>query len=160
MLVEAIDSADLHAFAFQGWLGKRLTASFGSGHDYGRGRVVAAPPIPEWLLPLRARMARWARLPADALVQALAIRYDPGAVIGWHRDRPQYGTVLGLSLGHEAILRLRRRKDDGLFERYRLPLVPRGAYSLEGAARWEWEHSIAPVIHPRWSITFCTLRSR
>ena len=159
-LIAAIDAAPLAPFAFQGWLGKRLTMSWGSAYDYQRGAVLPAPPIPEGLLPLRARMAAWAGLDPAALVQALAIRYDPGAGIGWHRDRPQYGVVLGLSLGAPERLRLRRRRADGGFERCALPLAPRGAYRLDGPARSEWEHSILPVTATRWSLTFRTLRGR
>lgn len=157
-LCRHIDAAGLEPFRFQGWLGKRMTASFGSAYDYARGAVLPAPPVPDWLLPLRARMAAWAGLEPEALGQALVIRYDPGAGIGWHRDRPQYGTVLGLSLGAAETMRLRRRRTDGGFERFSLPLVPREAYRLDGPARWEWEHSIAPVESSRWSITFRTLR--
>ncbi|SMC56027.1 Alkylated DNA repair dioxygenase AlkB [Novosphingobium sp. B1] len=157
-LCSHIDAAGLEPFKFQGWLGKRRTASFGSAYDYTRGAVLPAPPVPEWLLPLRARMAQWAGLAPEALVQALVIRYDPGAGIGWHRDRSQYGTVLGLSLGAADTMRLRRRRGDGGFERLSLPLLPREAYRLDGPARWEWEHSIAPVESKRWSVTFRTLR--
>lgn len=159
-LIARIDAAGLAPFAFQGWLGKRMTASFGSGYDYARGAVVDAPPLPDWLLPLRAQMADWAGLRAEALTQALVIRYDPGAGIGWHRDRPQYGTVLGLSLGAADTMRLRRRLEGGGFQRFALPLRAREAYRLDGPARWEWEHSIAPVESPRWSVTFRTLRGQ
>ena len=157
-LTARIDAAGLAPFAFQGWLGKRLTVSFGSAYDFNRGAVTEAPPIPDWLHPLRRRMADWAGLPAEQFGQALLIRYDPGAAIGWHRDRPQYGTVLGLSLGAVAEMRLRRRIDGGGFERARLPLPPRVAYRLEDEARWDWEHSIAPLDQTRWSVTFRTLR--
>lgn len=157
-LCARIDAAGLEPFQFQGWLGKRMTASFGSAYDYARGAVLTAPPIPDWLLPLRSRMAAWAQLKSETLQQALVIRYDPGAGIGWHRDRPQYGTVLGLSLGGEDAMRLRRRRANGGFDRITLPLNPREAYRLDGPARWEWEHSIAPVESRRWSITFRTLR--
>lgn len=155
-----IDSAGLEPFMFQGWLGKRLTASFGSAYDYTRGAVMPAPPIPNWLLPLRTRLAQWAGLAPEQLTQALVIRYDRGAGIGWHRDRPQYGTVIGVSLGATDTMRLRRRRPDGGFDRYALPLLPREAYLLDGPARSEWEHSIAPVDHTRWSVTFRTLRGQ
>jgi DNA oxidative demethylase len=29
---------------------------------------------------------------------ALVNEYPPGAPIGWHRDAPQYGIVIGISL--------------------------------------------------------------
>jgi len=157
-LIRRIDDAGLAPFQFHGWLGKRLTASFGLGYDYGRGVLAEAPPLPEWLLPLRERLALWAgRDPAD-FVQALVIRYDPGAGIGWHRDRPQFDAVIGLSLGNPAPLRLRRRLADGKFERRIVPLEPRSAYLLTGPARWEWQHALLPVTEPRWSVTFRSLR--
>lgn len=84
-------------------------------------------------------------------------RYDPSAGIGWHRDRPVFDRVIGISLGGEAVMRFRRRTDRG-FERRALPLPPRSAYLLSDEARFEWEHSIAPMQAPRWSITFRSLR--
>ncbi|MDO7841923.1 alpha-ketoglutarate-dependent dioxygenase AlkB [Sphingomonas immobilis] len=152
-LITQIDACALEPFRFQRWLGKRLTASFGVGYDFARGRVEAADPLPDWLLPIRARAAAFARLAPEALVQALVIRYDPGAGIGWHRDRPVYEHVVGLSLGAPAILRLRRRKP-GHFERRSAPLEPRALYRLSGEARHIWEHSIVEMTQTRWSITF------
>jgi len=157
-LIARIDGAGLAPFRFHGWLGKRLTASFGHGYDFGQGRLVEAPPMPRWLLSLRQRLALWAGLDPASFVQALVIRYDPGAGIGWHRDRPQFDHVIGLSLGHATPLRLRRRLPDGKFERRMVPLEPRSAYSLTGPARWEWQHAILPVAEPRWSVTFRSLR--
>ncbi|MDT0509071.1 alpha-ketoglutarate-dependent dioxygenase AlkB [Novosphingobium sp. MMS21-SN21R] len=159
-LAARIDGCALEPFQFHGWEGKRLTASFGSSYDFARGAVLPAPPIPDWLLPLRSRMAQWTGLAAEVLTQALVIRYDPGAGIGWHKDRPQYGKILGLSLGAAETLRLRRRKPDGGFARHAEPLHPRAAYSLDGPARWEWEHSITPVEHRRWSVTFRSFRDQ
>ena len=155
-LAENVDSSGLAPFKFQGWDGKRLTSSFGYSYDFERGRILPAPPIPDWLQPLRARIAEWAGLEPDRLVQALVIRYDPGAAIGWHRDRPQFGEVFGLSLGAAVPLRLRRRAT-GKFERRSVPLSPRSLYRLSGEARREWEHSIAPQATTRRSITFRTL---
>src|SRR5690606_5336628 len=90
------------------------------------------------------------------LLAALLIRYDPGAGIGWHRDRPQYGEVLGLSLGADATMRLRRRTETG-FERRNVLLPARSLYRLSGEVRWAWEHSIAPMEQTRWSFTFRSL---
>lgn len=158
-LIAAIDATDPTPFRFQGWLGKRLTSSFGWSYDFDRGTMAAAEPIPAFLLPVRDRAAAFAGLAADALEQALLIRYDPGAGIGWHRDRPQFEHVLGISLGAPATLRLRRRRADG-FDRATIPLAPRSAYLLSGEARHDWEHSIAPMDEPRWSITFRSLSKR
>lgn len=157
-LCAQIDAAPLEPFRFGQWTGKRLTAYYGSAYDFQRGRTAPAPPLPDWLLRLRTRLAPQFGLEADALQQALLIRYDPGAGIGWHRDRPQYEKVLGLSLGAPAELRLRQRRGDGTFARHRVPLPPRGAYLLTAEVRDDWEHSIAPIEATRRSITFRTFR--
>jgi alkylated DNA repair dioxygenase AlkB len=153
MLIARIDASDLTPFQFQGWTGKRLTTSFGWSYDFEVERPVKAPPFPEWLCPLRDRAARFADLDPALLIQALLIRYDPGAGIGWHRARPVYRHVVGISLGQPAVMRFRRRRAGG-FARASLPLEPRGAYHLSGPARHDWEHSIAEMEQPRWSITF------
>ena len=155
-LAARIDREALSPFKFHQWEGKRLTASFGYAYDFARGRVLEARPLPDWLLPLRESAAAFAKVPADDFVQALLIRYDPGAGIGWHRDRPQFGKVVGLSLGIEVTMRLRRRTGGG-FERRALRLPPGSIYLLDGEVRREWEHSIAPVAATRRSITFRTL---
>ncbi|MDF2385986.1 alpha-ketoglutarate-dependent dioxygenase AlkB [Nostoc ellipsosporum NOK] len=156
-LIRFVDAAGLAPFRFRQWQGKRLTRSFGWRYDFTDSSFAETEAIPDWLLPLRARAAALAGLEADALVQALAIRYDPGAGIGWHRDRPVFEHIVGISLGAPAVLRLRRRRTDGKFDRADLPLAPRGAYHLHGEARHRWEHSIAPMGAPRWSITFRSL---
>ncbi|MWV27251.1 alpha-ketoglutarate-dependent dioxygenase AlkB [Aurantiacibacter rhizosphaerae] len=157
-LAARIDAAPLEPFRFGQWTGKRLTAYYGSAYDFQRGRTAPAPPLPTWLLELRHKLAPQFGLEAEALQQALLIRYDPGAGIGWHRDRPQYAEVLGLSLGAPAVMRLRQRRPDGTFRRHILPLPARGAYMLRGEARDGWEHSIAPMEDLRRSITFRTFR--
>ena len=159
-LIERIDATDLRPFRFQGWEGKRLTTSFGWNYDFDTHQVARADPIPDWLHAIRERMAAFAGLDADRLIQALLIRYDPGAGIGWHRDRPIYEHVLGLSLGASAEMRFRRRRPEGGFDRRRWPLAPRAAYHLSGEVRHGWEHSIVPVAQRRWSITFRTPSSR
>lgn len=153
-LIGRIDGTDLKPFRFQGWEGKRLTHSFGWNYDFETQRVARADPVPDWLLPIRARIGEWAGLDPTVLIQVLLIRYDPGAGIGWHRDRPIYDHVLGASLGAHAEMRFRRRRTDGGFERVTVPLEPRGAYQLSGEARHAWEHSIVETTQPRWSITF------
>src|SRR5579885_1170784 len=104
-LIAAIDAAALAPFRFHQWEGKRLTASYGWHYDFDRGGLAPVEPIPGWLLPRRERAASFAGLPADALAQALLIRYDPGAGIGWHRDRAVFGHVLGISLGAPTAMR-------------------------------------------------------
>lgn len=158
-LADRIDRSDLSPFRFQGWLGKRLTRTFGWRYDFDDHSFEPAGHLPDWLLPARDKAAHFAGLDPDAFVHALVTRYDPGAGIGWHRDRPQFGTVVGLSLGSAAALRLRRRTSSG-FDRASLTLAPRSAYILSGEVREQWEHSIAPGDTLRYSITFRTLSER
>ena len=157
-LIGHIVALDLTPFRFQGFTGKRLTTSFGWAYDFDRGRMAPADPIPDWLRPVRARAAAFAGLAEADLVQALVIRYDPGAGIGWHRDRPVFDQVVGISLGAPATLAFRQRSETG-FRRVKLPLAPRSAYHLAGEVRDAWEHGISGHEALRFSITFRSLRT-
>ena len=86
-------------------------------------------------------------------------RYDPEAGIGWHRDRPQFGQVVGVTLAGPATLRFRQRSGSG-FRRAGLELAARSVYHLSGEVREQWEHGIAAHEALRYSITFRTLSER
>ena len=152
-LIANIETLDFKPFQFHGWTGNRETVSFGWRYDFNQARIEAAAPLPDFLLPLRERAAALAHLRPAAFEQALVIRYDIGAGIGWHRDRPVFDRVFGLSLLSPCVLRFRRRSAAG-FERFALDAQPRSAYLLSGEIRHEWEHSIAPLELKRYSITF------
>jgi alkylated DNA repair dioxygenase AlkB len=152
-LVEGLAGLPFRPFAFQGWFGKRETVSFGWRYDFNDARLHAAPPLPDFLLPLRDRSAEFAGVRSEALEQALVVRYDAGAGIGWHRDRPVFDRVVGISLLTECALRFRRR-EGRKFRRFTLDARPRSAYLLSGEIRHQWEHSIAPLERRRFSITF------
>src|SRR5208337_3826450 len=113
----SIDGVELSPFRFHGWFGKRLTASYGWRYDFDSGSFGRADSIPDWLMPLRQKAAVFARLAPDELAQALVIRYDPRAGIGWHCDWPVFEHVIGISLGAPATMRFRRRRPDGLIGR-------------------------------------------
>ena len=157
LLLEKIRPLAFQPFAFHGWFGKRETVSFGWRYDFNDASLREAPPIPDFLLPLRTRAAAFASLEPEALEQALVIRYDVGAGIGWHRDRPVFDKVVGISLRSPCLLRFRRREGTG-FRRFTLDAAPRSAYLLSGEIRHEWEHSITPMEMPRYSITFRSRR--
>jgi DNA oxidative demethylase len=155
-LIAQIDAENLSPFRFQGWTGKRLTATFGWKYDFDNGHFGRGAPVPEFLVPILERAAAFAGLSGDVLEQALLIRYDVGAGIGWHRDRPVFEHVVGISLGSPAPMRFRQRRENG-FARMKIPLAPRSVYSLSGEARHAWEHSIDALATTRWSITFRSL---
>lgn len=150
-------SLDFAPFDFRGFKGNRRTVSFGSRYDFSHGRVCPADALPEGLLPLRAAAAEFAGIPAADLVQALVTEYAPGAGIGWHRDRPEYGKVVGLSFGSRCTLRFRRPRSEG-WRRTSKILEPGSAYLLDGSARDDWQHSIVPGDALRYSVTFRTMR--
>ena len=109
--------------------------------------------MPGFLLPVREKAAAFANISADALQQVLVTEYGPGAAIGWHRDRPVFGDVVGLSLLSSCTFRLRRRQGSQ-WERTTLVVAPRSIYLLRGPSRTEWDHSIPAVSTLRYSITF------
>lgn len=158
-LIARIDGVELPPFRFQGWLGKRRTASFGWRYDFDDASFEPADPIPDWLLPLRDRAAAFAGLKADDLSQAAINLYVPGAGVGWHRDRPLYEHVVGVSLGAPTVMRFRQRSGGG-FRRATVPLPPRSVYRLSDEVRHAWEHSVPEQDATRWSIMFRNLSAK
>ena len=155
-LIDHLRSLDLAPFRFHGWTGNRKTKSFGWRYDFDDASFAPTEPIPDWLETLRGKAAALAEVAPADIAHALLARYDPGAGIGWHKDRSVFDRVVGVSLGSPATLRFRQRTTSG-FRRFSLPVEPRSAYLLSGEARHEWEHSVAPGDHLRFSITFRTL---
>jgi alkylated DNA repair dioxygenase AlkB len=156
-LVAAFADLPFKEFEFRGFHGKRRVVPFGLRYDYNGGGIKTADPIPEFLQPLRDRAAAFAGLPNERLRQALVTEYTPGAAIGWHRDRPHYGDVIGVSLLAPCTFRLRLKQGAG-WDRASLRLDPRSIYLMRGPSRDEWEHSIPAVEALRYSVTFRALR--
>lgn len=145
-------------FEFHGYVGKRRVISFGWRYDFATESLREADALPSWLLPLRECAARFAGIAPDDLGHALVTEYQPGAAIGWHRDKAVFGDVIGISLVAPCTFRLRRKGGPG-WERVSLVAEPRSAYLLRGVSRSEWEHSIPAVDALRYSITFRSVRS-
>ena len=104
-LLDRLGALELAPFRFHGWLGNRKTQSFGWRYDFDDASFTPADPLPDWLLPLRAKAASFARVSPVDFVHVLLARYDPAAGIGWHRDRSVFEQVVGVSLGSPAKLR-------------------------------------------------------
>jgi alkylated DNA repair dioxygenase AlkB len=156
-LVRRFESLPFAPFEFQGYLGKRRVVFFGWRYDFNDRALGPTDPIPDFLHPLRERAAAFAALSPESLGHALITEYAPGAAIGWHRDRPEFAKVVGVSLVSPCRFRLRRRSGAG-WERIATELRPGSMYLLDGPARSEWEHSIPPVQSLRYSVTFRTMR--
>jgi alkylated DNA repair protein (DNA oxidative demethylase) len=156
-LLEILDELRFDPIVLHGRAARRTGRHFGLDYDYGSRTPKPGEAVPDWLLPLRARAAGLAGREPEELVEILVQRYPPDATIGWHRDAPAFGTVIGVSLGGSSRLRFQRGKGD---ERrvWEQLLEPRSGYVLDGEARTSWQHSIPPTKELRYSITFRTLR--
>jgi alkylated DNA repair dioxygenase AlkB len=157
VLVQQIRQLPLKEFQFQGYVGKRRVVSYGWQYDFNERKLLKTEDIPSWLLPVRSVAAEFAGMSPLALQQVLVTEYEAGASIGWHRDKPMFGEVIGISLLSSCRFRL-RRKVDGSWERASFVAEPRSAYLLQGPSRTEWEHSIPGVDSLRYSITFRNFR--
>jgi alkylated DNA repair dioxygenase AlkB len=156
-LIEHFRELDFREYEFHGYFGKRRVVSFGLHYEANEGTAGNPTDIPGFLLPLRRKAAGFARLAPSELQQALVTEYTPGAAIGWHRDRPAYRDVIGVSFGSSCRFRF-RRKQGGSWERASLIVEPRSVYLLRGPARTQWQHSIPPAERLRYSVTFRSMR--
>jgi alkylated DNA repair protein (DNA oxidative demethylase) len=156
-LLERIRTLDFHEMKMRGVVARRRVIHYGVKYSFETFKATPGPPLPDFLLPLRAQAAALARVDTDALAEALVTEYSPGAAIGWHTDAHPFDIVVGISLLSASRFRFRRGKVRA-WETAEVPLPPRSAYVLTGPARTEWEHSIPPVKELRYSVTFRTLR--
>jgi alkylated DNA repair dioxygenase AlkB len=157
-LISRIAELPLQPFQFGAFEGKRRVASFGYRYDYSLQRLAEADPIPAWLAPIARSVESFGHLPPESVRQILCTEYDIGVGIGWHRDKPHFHEIFGLSLGASCRFRFRRAAGDK-WERFTLNAEPRSLYMMSGESRQIWEHSIPAVEQRRYSITFRTMRA-
>jgi alkylated DNA repair dioxygenase AlkB len=155
-LVASLGELNLKPFEFHGHLGNRRVVSFVLKYDYSRRAVEPDSAMPAFLDDLLLRVAEFAGFDPDAFQQVGVNEYRSGAGIGWHKDKPQFGIVVGVSLLAPATMRF-RRVDGSRWQRISHTVMPRSIYVLSGEARTEWEHSIPPLTELRYSVTFRTL---
>lgn len=161
-LVSEIEQLPFVAPTMHGVAAKRRTVHFGRSYDFDTFKLGAAAAIPDFLLPLREQAAGLISRPADELAEALVTEYPAGAGIGWHRDAPHFGVIVGISLLVSRTMKFRRwpvKKGQTARTRPLAQLLAaRSAYVLAGEVRTGWQHSIPPGKELRYSITFRTLR--
>jgi alkylated DNA repair dioxygenase AlkB len=142
---------------YKEWRARRHIVSFGGRYDFTHQELREAPPIPQFLEPLRAQLATWAEIPEERIQHAMIAEYRPATPLGWHRDVPEFEDVLGVSLLGHARLRFRPWPPAaGQRATWKIDLEPRSAYLMRGAARWQWQHAVSPTRELRYSITFRT----
>ena len=156
-LLEQLRTLEYGEVRLHGQAARRTVRHFGVDYDFASASVSPGDPVPEFLDPVRTRCAALLDRPRDALAEVLVTRYPAGATIGWHRDAPPFGDVVGVSLASSCALRFQRGK--GAERRvHEQELAPRSAYVLAGRSRTVWQHSIPAVTAERYSLTFRTLR--
>jgi DNA oxidative demethylase len=158
-LVDRLDALRFDPIVMHGQAARRTARHYGLSYDYEAREPRPGEPVPDWIVPVRARAAELAGEDPEALAEVLVQRYPPGSTIGWHRDAPAFETVIGVSLAGSC--RMRFQRGTGEARRvWEVTLEPRSGYVLAGAARWSWQHSIPATKELRYSITFRTLRGR
>jgi alkylated DNA repair dioxygenase AlkB len=163
-LIREIQQLHLTPFKYYQFTGKRRTASFGWQYEFGTSEITTAQDMPAFLLPIRTRAGSLFNIDPSSLIQTSIIEYSTGSPIGWHRDIPQFGVVVGISLGAACRMRFRkynraRSKSLKADEILSIELQPRSIYLMSEASREIWQHSIPPVKALRYSIMMRTLRA-
>jgi alkylated DNA repair dioxygenase AlkB len=164
-LIREIQKLSLTPFKYYQFTGKRRTASFGWQYEFGKSEITTAPEMPAFLLPVRTRAGNFFNVDPDSLIQSSIIEYSTGSPIGWHRDIPHFGVVVGISLGAACRMKFRkynrtRSKTLNRDEILSIELQPRSIYLMSGPSRESWQHSIPPVKELRYAIMMRTLRAK
>jgi alkylated DNA repair dioxygenase AlkB len=164
-LIREIQKIDLAPFKYYQFSGKRRTASFGWQYEFGDSEIRTAAEIPDFLLLIRTRAGNCFNIDPISLVQVTVIEYSIGSPIGWHRDIPQFGVVVGISLAAACRMKFRkyhrgRAKNSTRDEVLSIELQPRSIYLMSGPSRESWQHSIPPVKELRYAIMMRTLSER
>jgi len=160
-LLAHIAPLPLREAAFREYFAKRRVAHFHDGadaprYDDGGADSFTSGPLPAFLAVLREKVAERLGVAPSRFVHALVSEYRPGTPIGWHRDKPQYGIVAGVSLEGFGRMRWRPYAQRGSRHNVSLELAPRSLYVMRGAIRWQWQHSMPPMRELRYSITMRT----
>ena len=158
-LLEKIRALPLEQARYRQFTARRRIVSFGGRYDFSSHELLPAESMPAWLRPLRDCAAAWAGLDGGRIDHALVAEYEPGSPLGWHRDVPDFEAIVGVSLAGSCRMRFRRYPPltPGRAE-LTLDIAPRSIYTMQGDARWKWQHSVSPTKELRYSVTFRTRR--
>jgi alkylated DNA repair dioxygenase AlkB len=160
-LLQLVEKTTVHPFVFLGYTANRKVASFGFDYSFTNRKLAKGNEIPTAFDPLIEKVAGTLSLEHAAFAELLVTVYPPGSVINWHRDAPPFDLIAGISLLSDCLFRLRPQEKikQTRSNVISLPVQRRSLYVLQGPARSEWQHSISPVKHTRYSITLRTLKN-
>ena len=111
-LLDAIAPLPLREARFQEYFARRRVVHFrsaasGEAYDESDDDTLSSGPLPQPFVELQQRVAKWLAIDPAAFIHALVSEYRAGTPIGWHRDKPVYGMVVGLSLAGRGRMRFR-----------------------------------------------------
>jgi len=167
-LLDLFATLPLREARFKTYYARRRVISFHAADDAGHyasmddDDLAPGGPLPGLLGDLQRKVAAFVGVAPADFVHVLVSEYRPGTPIGWHRDKPQYGLVAGVSLGSRARMRFRPLPAPGEWNRVDpktlvvLDLEPRSIYVMKDAIRTQWQHSLPPVPALRYSVTMRT----
>jgi alkylated DNA repair dioxygenase AlkB len=160
-LLAHIAPLQLREAKFREYFAKRRVAHFHEGtdaprYDDGDADTFTSGPLPPFLVALREKVAAHLGLAPGSFVHVLVSEYRPGTPIGWHRDKPVYGIVVGISLAGVGRMRWRPYAHQDAQHTFSLDLARRSMYVMRGPIRWQWQHSMPPMRELRYSITMRT----
>ncbi len=137
----------IHRIDEQPWITdlKRRVQHYGYRYDYKARNITAdlkLGDIPIWLMPYCQKLKNegvFLRTPDQVIIN----EYQPGQGIAPHIDCiPCFGdTIASLSLESSCSMHFSHEKTQQKTEQF---LEPRSLLVLSGAARYEWQHGIAP----------------
>lgn len=156
-ILEEIRRLCFSEIRMRGVTARRRVVHYGLIYGYDSRSAMPGPAIPDFLESLRHRCAEWLDLAPESLAEALVTEYTPGAGIGWHRDAPMFGAIIGVSLLAPCRMRFRQNNDEADTLAAQVQLDPRSAYALTGESRNHWQHTIPPMKTLRYSVTFRTV---
>jgi alkylated DNA repair dioxygenase AlkB len=158
-LLAAIAPLPFREATFQQYTARRRVVRYGRMDDADARAWPDLGALPAPIAHLRRRIAGAYDIAEDAFIHALVTEYRPGTPIGWHRDKPAYGAVFGVSLASGCRMRFRPWDDRGnRAATFALQIAPRSLYVMRDEIRWAFQHHIPPVRTLRYSITFRTAR--
>ena len=159
ILLTEISKIELHNMDYHGHKANRKVTSFGYDYNYENNKLTKGKDIPAAFNFLLEKVAEHLSIEQKNFAELLITEYPVGAVINWHRDVPQFDLIAGISLLSDCTFRLRPydKTKQTRSSVISFPVQHRSLYVMKGIARWNWQHSTAPVKEVRYSITLRTL---
>jgi alkylated DNA repair dioxygenase AlkB len=161
ILCKEISKLELHNLDYHGYKATRKVKSFGYDYNFENNKLTKGSDIPSTFDFVTEKVAQCISVDKKKFAELLVTEYPVGAVINWHRDVPQFEVIAGISLLADCTFRLRPydKAKQSRSSVISFPVERRSLYVMKGIARWDWQHSTAPVKQQRYSITLRTLRN-